>query len=55
MLFNTFNDFLSGEVGAASSGPLDDVGEADAEVEQLLVVVRTHGTRQQARQIHALP
>ena len=43
------------EVGAGSCGAGDDVGETDAVLEQLEVVVGREGLGDQPRQVHALP
>ncbi len=51
----TVEDLLSGEVRAPPGGPLHDVGEPDAHVQQLVVVVGGHGLGDQAREKHAFP
>jgi hypothetical protein len=48
-------DLLAGQVGAALGGPGHHVGEADAVVQQLEVVVGRHGLGHQTGQVQTFP
>ena len=51
----TLFNLLPGQLLAGPGRPLDDVGEADAEPDQLPVVVRVHRPRDQTGQEQAFP
>ena len=51
----TLFNLLPGQLLAGPGRPLDDVGEADAEPDQLPVVVRVHRSRDQTGQEQAFP
>ena len=52
---STFFYLCAREFLAGPRSALHDVGEADAEAQQLTVVVRVHGAWDQARQEHTFP